>query len=488
MPRDNDKNNDSPRGRRDRPSAAARAARARPGGRRRNSPSAALPARMRQARRRAASLCRQSPTAPNPMARSPIRARANPMPASAMAAPRRDDRPPRFNRDDRPRRPRSVESVRDAPAIARAKSAPIRRAAIAAMPARPRDFPTGNSATRNLMHRAMAVARSGPTRRAAKASARTATGRRAIVRIVRGHRAMATVPVAIVPNGNLAATRSFRAARRIARSAQGFGRSRSAQGFRRPPDRGDAKPWQKRDAGAPDHVGRNSRPPRDGARNFDKPRFDKPRYDKPREDRGGDERPRFSRPREDRPKAIARFDRPRGSTGEDRRNSIVRANAEGRTAWQEHPRSEARSSIVPIGRAATMRTTARSLPNARRSAAAAPIASASPDERRPPRPPREKKSGERIAKVVSRAGLASRRDAEEWIVQGRVTRQRPRDQLAGARCHRQRCRHRRRQAVAAARAHPAVHVSQAARPDDDPCRSRKGGRRCSTICRKACRG
>ena len=44
-----------------------------------------------------------------------------------------------------------------------------------------------------------------------------------------------------------------------------------------------------------------------------------------------------------------------------------------------------------------------------------------PDERRPPRPPREKKSGERIAKVVSRAGLASRRDAEQWIVQGRVT-------------------------------------------------------------------
>ena len=32
-----------------------------------------------------------------------------------------------------------------------------------------------------------------------------------------------------------------------------------------------------------------------------------------------------------------------------------------------------------------------------------------------------KKSGERIAKVVARAGLASRRDAEEWITQGRVT-------------------------------------------------------------------
>src|SRR6266700_4052570 len=60
-------------------------------------------------------------------------------------------------------------------------------------------------------------------------------------------------------------------------------------------DRSDLKPWQKRDASAPDHAGRNSRPPREGARNFDKPRFDKPRfdkprYDKPREDRGGDGR------------------------------------------------------------------------------------------------------------------------------------------------------------------------------------------------------
>jgi 23S rRNA pseudouridine2605 synthase len=39
---------------------------------------------------------------------------------------------------------------------------------------------------------------------------------------------------------------------------------------------------------------------------------------------------------------------------------------------------------------------------------------------RPARPPRVKKSGERIAKIVARAGLCSRRDAEEWITQGRV--------------------------------------------------------------------
>ena len=43
------------------------------------------------------------------------------------------------------------------------------------------------------------------------------------------------------------------------------------------------------------------------------------------------------------------------------------------------------------------------------------------DKRAPRDEPRPKKAGERIAKVVSRAGLASRRDAEEWIVQGRVS-------------------------------------------------------------------
>src|SRR5471032_1737319 len=96
------------------------------------------------------------------------------------------------------------------------------------------------------------------------------------------------------------------------------------------PDRGESKPWQKRDASSPDHTGRNSRPPREGARNFDKPnfdkpRFDKPRFDKPRDERGGNDRPRFSRPREDRPK----FERPRGDRPD-------------RNAWQEHPRSEAR--------------------------------------------------------------------------------------------------------------------------------------------------
>src|ERR1700722_16835115 len=177
-------------------------------------------------------------------------------------------------------------------------------------------------------------------------------------------------------------------------------------------DRGDSKPWQKRDASSPDHAGRNSRPPRDGARNFDKPKFDKPRFDKPREDRGGDERPRFSRPREDRPQGDRpfrerpKFDRPR-------------QRPEGRTDWQEHPRSEAAVSDRP-----RRDNEDDSKVFAKRPAfgGRGEYRERKPDfEKRAPRPPREKKTGERIAKVVSRAGLASRRDAEEWIVQGRVT-------------------------------------------------------------------
>jgi 23S rRNA pseudouridine2605 synthase len=189
-------------------------------------------------------------------------------------------------------------------------------------------------------------------------------------------------------------------------------------------DRGDSKPWQKRDAGD-----------RDGARNFDKPRFNKPRYDKPRDERGGEERPRFSRPREDRPREDRpysdrshgdrpfrerpKFDRPRDSR--DERPKFERPREGGRS-WQEHPRSEARSFDRHADRPRRDNEDDSKI-FAKRPAFGGRGAyrERAPDERRPARPPRQKKSGERIAKVVSRAGLASRRDAEEWIVQGRVT-------------------------------------------------------------------
>jgi 23S rRNA pseudouridine2605 synthase len=154
-------------------------------------------------------------------------------------------------------------------------------------------------------------------------------------------------------------------------------------------DRGDTKPWQKRD------------------------------------DRGGDERPRFSRSREDRPQGDRpfrerpKFDRPR--EGRDDRQKFDRPR-EARNAWQEHPRSEGRSSDRFSDRPRRDNEDDSKV-FAKRPAFGGRGAYRERDfdERRPVRPPKAKKSGERIAKVVSRAGLASRRDAEEWIVQGRVS-------------------------------------------------------------------
>ena len=164
-------------------------------------------------------------------------------------------------------------------------------------------------------------------------------------------------------------------------------------------DRGDSKPWQKRE----DRGERDSRPARDGGRNFDKPRFDRPR-----DDRGGDERPRFSRSREERPK----FDRPRQHR--DRKGDP----GEGRTDWQEHPRSEAGDARPRRENEDDSKIFAKRPAFGGRGA----YRERKPEfDKRAPQPPRVKKSGERIAKVVSRAGLASRRDAEEWITQGRVT-------------------------------------------------------------------
>ena len=180
--------------------------------------------------------------------------------------------------------------------------------------------------------------------------------------------------------------------------------------FSRGEDRGadtrfQDKPWQKR-APARDGARGDSRPSRDGANRFDKPRFDKPRFDKPREDRGASERPKFARPR---------FDKPR----EDR---APRGERPGRSEWQEHPRSESRDRDERPRR----ENEDDSKVFAKRPAfgGRGEYRERKPDfDKRAPRPaaPEKKKTGERIAKIVSRAGLCSRRDAEEWITQGRVS-------------------------------------------------------------------
>jgi 23S rRNA pseudouridine2605 synthase len=196
--------------------------------------------------------------------------------------------------------------------------------------------------------------------------------------------------------------RKFGGDRKFSRGAPDRARAKE---FGSRPDRGDSRPWPKRDASSPDHAGRNSRP-RDGARNFDRPRFDKPRFDKPREDRSGDERPRFSRPREDRPQGDRpRFDRPH----EDRAP---------RNAWQEHPRSGRPDERPRRDNEDDAKIFAKRPAFGGRGG----YRDRKPDfdKRGPREEPKPKKTGERIAKVLSRAGLASRRDAEEMVVQGRV--------------------------------------------------------------------
>ena len=169
------------------------------------------------------------------------------------------------------------------------------------------------------------------------------------------------------------------------------------------------KPWQKREGGGGD----------------DRPRFSRSRDDRPSGDRPFRDRPKFDRPREDRPK----FDRPRrdgdgdrGGRGGDRpKFDRPRERSEGRSDWHEHPRNEGRFGDRPrrenedesrifekrpaFGGRGAYRARERDF------------------EGRPRREeaPKPKKAGERIAKALARAGLASRRDAEEMVTQGRVT-------------------------------------------------------------------
>jgi 23S rRNA pseudouridine2605 synthase len=168
-------------------------------------------------------------------------------------------------------------------------------------------------------------------------------------------------------------------------------------------DRSDEKPWQKREDRRRDDRGRDERPrfSRSGEERRDEGRSfrERPKFDRPRERR--EDRPKFDRPK---------FDRPR-------------ERPEGRSDWQEHPRSDRR----PRDRFADRPR--RDNEDDSKVFAKRPAfgGRGAYRERKPDfdkRARREevkpKKAGERIAKVLARAGLASRRDAEEWIVQGRV--------------------------------------------------------------------
>lgn len=159
-------------------------------------------------------------------------------------------------------------------------------------------------------------------------------------------------------------------------------------------DRGADKPWQKREGGGEDRP-RFSRS-RDDRPSGDRPFRDRPKFDRPRRDEDG--------PRGDRPK----FDRPR-------------ERSEGRSDWHEHPRSEG-----GVGDRPRRENEDESRIFEKRPAFGGRGAYRARErdfEGRPRREeaPKPKKAGERIAKALARAGLASRRDAEEMVTQGRVT-------------------------------------------------------------------
>jgi 23S rRNA pseudouridine2605 synthase len=385
MPRDNDKNNDS-RGRRDRPS----------GGKGRSGAARGPDKKFAKRGFEGKSDGERRPYAGKPDGEKSYGKKPYSGPGKPYAGKR--EGPPRFNRDDRPRGDRPFA---DRPSRGD-HSAPRQDF-------RPRDDRGGEKRPYTPRGERSDVRPTGRFRDKKFGDKRPYTPREGS-----GQKRPYT-PRGDRPQGD----RKFGGDKKFARGApdrgprKDFGdRDRDRKGNRG--DRGESKPWQKRDASSPDHAGRNSRPSRDGARSFDKPR-----YDKPREERGSDDRPRFSRPREDRPQGDRPFgDRPRFDRPRERsdRPKFERPR-EDRNSWQEHPRSESRDERPRRDNEDDAKVFAKRPAFGGRGE----YRERKPDERRPPRPPREKKSGERIAKVVSRAGLASRRDAEQWIVQGRVT-------------------------------------------------------------------
>ncbi|WFU73709.1 MULTISPECIES: pseudouridine synthase [unclassified Bradyrhizobium] len=195
-------------------------------------------------------------------------------------------------------------------------------------------------------------------------------------------------------------------------------------------ERSDSKPWQKREDRPRSDRPRKSFDKDFGGRDRGEEKPWRQRDDRREGGRGGEDRPRFSRSRDDRASGDRpfrdrpKFDRPRdrdSERGDRPKFDRPRQRPEGRMDWQEHPRSEGRFRDRPrrdneddsrifekrpaFGGRGAYRERDRDF------------------EGRPRRDeaPKPKKTGERIAKALARAGLASRRDAEEMVTQGRVT-------------------------------------------------------------------
>ncbi|MDQ8726831.1 pseudouridine synthase [Bradyrhizobium sp. LHD-71] len=187
-------------------------------------------------------------------------------------------------------------------------------------------------------------------------------------------------------------------------------------GFKRDDARGDFKRGESRSAdrgprsdfrrGERSDRGGDRAGARDGGKRFDRPRGDRPFVGKPRHGRPDAERPRFSRDRDDRTQGERpRQERPR--TDRTPRKSHV---------WRDHPRNEGFEERDERNYEARPAFGGRGEYRERR-----PDRDGRRRELADAAPAKPKKAGDRIAKLMARAGLCSRRDAEEWIRQGRVS-------------------------------------------------------------------
>ncbi len=156
----------------------------------------------------------------------------------------------------------------------------------------------------------------------------------------------------------------------------------------------------------PDFKRDGDRAPRRDFKRDDRPRGDKPFGGKPRGARPDGDRPRFSRDRDERPQG----ERPRQAR--PRSDHVTRTSH----AWREHPKNEEAPETRERGYEARPAFGGRGEYRERK-----PDRDVRKREPASAAPAAPKKAGDRIAKLMARAGLCSRRDAEEWVRQGRVS-------------------------------------------------------------------
>jgi 23S rRNA pseudouridine2605 synthase len=157
----------------------------------------------------------------------------------------------------------------------------------------------------------------------------------------------------------------------------------------------------------------------------DNPRADRPRADRPRTDKPHTDRPRADRPRADRPRADRpQTDRLRPDGPRAERPHAERPRADGPRApkapGDRIGTGRPAFGKAPAGRPATGKTIPAPKLGRRQARTLTSSAAANPHPARAAAAAKGSKEPQRIAKLLARAGVASRREIERMIVEGRV--------------------------------------------------------------------